>query len=176
VPSDHKEQLEKVYSEIYEQIFKKKPDVMYHLNLLLNPAEALKRGVPVYRTDQRPGEFILTFPKAYHAGFSHGFNCAEAVNIVSMDWLRYYREAVHDYAVKGFYKKVSFSLDWMVAKVIENLDRSSYDAKSLYTIASEWSSLVDKEMAERRRLDNVYGENIQVQLFENKKVFYSLIK
>lgn len=36
--------------------------------------------VPVYRLLQRPGEFVLTFPKAYHAGFSYGFNRGEAVN------------------------------------------------------------------------------------------------
>ena len=28
-----------------------------------------------------PGEMILTLGGTYHAGFSHGLNCSEAVNI-----------------------------------------------------------------------------------------------
>ena len=29
---------------------------------------------------QKPGEFVVTWPRAYHAGFSHGHNVGEAVN------------------------------------------------------------------------------------------------
>ena len=36
--------------------------------------------VPVCRLQQHPGQFVVTFPKAYHGGFSYGFNCGEAVN------------------------------------------------------------------------------------------------
>lgn len=32
------------------------------------------------RLQQHPGQFVVTFPKAYHGGFSYGFNCGEAVN------------------------------------------------------------------------------------------------
>ena len=32
------------------------------------------------RLQQLPGQFVVTFPKAYHGGFSYGFNCGEAVN------------------------------------------------------------------------------------------------
>ena len=49
------------------------------LSLLLCPQ--------VVRTDQRAGEFVVTFPRAYHAGFNQGFNFAEAVNFSLADWV-----------------------------------------------------------------------------------------
>jgi histone demethylase JARID1 len=67
-------------------VFAEKPDVLYHLTLMLSPAEAKKNGVKVYRTEQKPGEFIIVFPNTYHAGFSHGFNCGEALNIIDTEW------------------------------------------------------------------------------------------
>ena len=55
-------------------------------------------GVKVVHTVQHEGEFIVTFPKAYHSGFSLGWNAAEAANFAVMDWLPYGFEAVESYA------------------------------------------------------------------------------
>ena len=38
----------------------------------MNPNVLQAHGIPVFRTDQSAGEFIVTFPRAYHAGFNQG--------------------------------------------------------------------------------------------------------
>ncbi|CAL0329335.1 unnamed protein product [Lupinus luteus] len=58
----------------------------------------LKHDVPVYKAVQKPGEFVITFPRSYHAGFSHGFNCGEAVNFAIGDWFPLGAEASKRYA------------------------------------------------------------------------------
>ncbi|KAJ8538734.1 hypothetical protein K7X08_030030 [Anisodus acutangulus] len=61
-------------------------DVLLQKTTLFPPNILSEHDVPVYKAVQKPGEFIVTFPRAYHAGFSHGFNCGEAVNFATGDW------------------------------------------------------------------------------------------
>ncbi|TDL21606.1 JmjC-domain-containing protein [Rickenella mellea] len=42
---------------------------------------------------QHAGEFVVTFPRGYHAGFNLGFNCAESVNFALESWLEVGRKA-----------------------------------------------------------------------------------
>ncbi|XP_014490893.1 lysine-specific demethylase JMJ706-like [Vigna radiata var. radiata] len=63
------------------------------------PNVMLQHDVDVYKAVQKPGEFIITFPRAYHAGFSHGFNCGEAVNFATDDWFPFGAAASRRYAV-----------------------------------------------------------------------------
>ncbi|XP_021305628.1 lysine-specific demethylase JMJ706 isoform X2 [Sorghum bicolor] len=61
-------------------------DVLLGKTTMFPPNVLLDHNVPVYKAVQRPGEFVITFPRSYHAGFSHGFNCGEAVNFAIGDW------------------------------------------------------------------------------------------
>ncbi|KAL3652023.1 hypothetical protein CASFOL_001704 [Castilleja foliolosa] len=61
-------------------------DVLLGKTTLFPPNILLKHNVPVYKAVQKPGEYVITFPRSYHAGFSHGFNCGEAVNFAIGDW------------------------------------------------------------------------------------------
>jgi len=54
------------------------------------------RDAQVVRTDQCAGEFIVTAPRAFHAGFNQGYNFAEAVNFCPADWVRIKAETNHD--------------------------------------------------------------------------------
>ncbi|CAM6081561.1 unnamed protein product [Calypogeia fissa] len=61
-------------------------DLLIGKTTMFSPKLLIEHGVPTYRAIQSPGEFIITFPRAYHSGFSHGFNCTEAVNFTMGDW------------------------------------------------------------------------------------------
>lgn len=69
------------------ELFDQQQDLMFQLVTLMSPGRLKKHGVRVYAADQRPNEFIITFPRGYHSGFNHGFNFNEAVNFALPDWL-----------------------------------------------------------------------------------------
>ncbi|TYI18047.1 hypothetical protein ES332_A07G063500v1 [Gossypium tomentosum] len=60
---------------------------------VMSPEVFLHAGIPCCRLVQNAGEFVVTFPRAYHSGFSHGFNFGEAANIATPEWLRVARDA-----------------------------------------------------------------------------------
>ncbi|OAY47893.1 lysine-specific demethylase REF6 [Manihot esculenta] len=60
---------------------------------VMSPEVFVSAGVPCCRLVQNAGEFVVTFPRAYHSGFSHGFNCGEAANIATPEWLRVAKDA-----------------------------------------------------------------------------------
>ncbi|KAL4442296.1 hypothetical protein ABPG74_005637 [Tetrahymena malaccensis] len=178
IPPEYKYKFEEVYKKTYPHIFKKKPDVLFHINLMLSPAVALENGIPVYRTEQKPGEFIFTFPKTYHAGFSHGFNCGEAVNVITFDWFQNYQEAVQYYQTikhptKNFFKSASFAVEWLISQVIMNMESSKFDLPTLVKIKEEWSRIVSAEKQKRKNIIAKYGEdNLKICEFSNKKERY----
>ncbi|KAF9671659.1 hypothetical protein SADUNF_Sadunf12G0070600 [Salix dunnii] len=60
---------------------------------VMSPEVFVSAGVPCCRLVQNAGEFVVTFPRAYHSGFSHGFNCGEAANIATPEWLTVAKDA-----------------------------------------------------------------------------------
>uniref|UniRef100_A0A670JLC7 [histone H3]-trimethyl-L-lysine(4) demethylase n=1 Tax=Podarcis muralis TaxID=64176 RepID=A0A670JLC7_PODMU len=97
VPSHAAEQLEEVMRELAPELFENQPDLLHQLVTIMNPNVLMEHGVPVYRTNQCAGEFVVTFPRAYHSGFNQGYNFAEAVNFCTADWLPIGRQCVSHY-------------------------------------------------------------------------------
>lgn len=95
----------------------------------LSPSIVKFEGVPVYRCVQNPGEFVLTFPRAYHSGFNCGFNCAEAVNVAPVDWLPHGQNAIELYREQG--RKTSISHDKLLLGAAREAVRANWELNLL---------------------------------------------
>ena len=84
--------------------------------LTQRPVQRMLDNSPFSRPPaQEPGEFVVTFPGAYHGGFSTGLNCGEAVNFAPADWLRFGAAAAERY--RAFRKPSLLSYEWLLLKV-----------------------------------------------------------
>uniref|UniRef100_A0A1B6DAW0 [histone H3]-trimethyl-L-lysine(4) demethylase n=1 Tax=Clastoptera arizonana TaxID=38151 RepID=A0A1B6DAW0_9HEMI len=123
VPGANAENFETAMKSAAPELFESQPDLLHQLVTIMNPNVLMNSGVPVYRTDQHAGEFVVTFPRAYHAGFNQGYNFAEAVNFAPSDWLTMGRECISHYS--KLHRFCVFSHDELVCKMAvkaESLD------------------------------------------------------
>ncbi|KAK5164509.1 uncharacterized protein LTR77_009715 [Saxophila tyrrhenica] len=86
IPAEDTEKFEHAMRQEIPELFETQPDLLFQLVTLAKPDKLRAAGVRVFALDQRAGQFVITFPQAYHAGFNHGFNFNEAVNFAPQDW------------------------------------------------------------------------------------------
>jgi hypothetical protein len=139
--------------------------------------------VPVYRCVQNPGDFILTFPRAYHSGFNCGFNCAEAVNVAPVDWLPHGHIAIELYREQG--RKTSVSHDKLLLGAAREAVRAQWEITLLKKNTSDnlkWKDVCGKDglLAKAFKVnfvspyntverDNVYGIMLTILIGESLK-------
>jgi hypothetical protein len=82
VPASHKASFDSYVKEKY-CINSHKQTLLDRITFMIDPIELMKAGIPVYKTYQRPRDYICTFFQAYHCGFSQGYNIGEAVNFLT---------------------------------------------------------------------------------------------
>ncbi|KAF9466696.1 JmjC domain, hydroxylase-domain-containing protein [Collybia nuda] len=69
------------------------PQFLRHKSFLASPTLLAQSACRPNHLVQHSGEFVITFPRGYHAGFNLGFNCAESVNFALDSWLELGRNA-----------------------------------------------------------------------------------
>lgn len=142
ISPEHREKFEKVAGKKFRQLKKEDPNFLFNINSMISPDYLTKHGVPVTKTHQKPGEFILTFPGGYHAGFSLGFNAAEAVNFTAPTWLDWADKAMKIY-MKSREKVPVIPMQWLILET---------DYKLPKQVAKE----VRNELASRRKVREEY--------------------
>jgi|EP01047_Picozoa_sp_COSAG01_P028778 hypothetical protein len=87
VPPRHANRVESFAQGTLPAHARQCPQFLRHKTTMIAPSRFLAESIPVTHTVQEAGQFVITFPRGYHWGFNQGFNCAEAVNFATEDWL-----------------------------------------------------------------------------------------
>uniref|UniRef100_A0AAY4B6Z7 [histone H3]-trimethyl-L-lysine(9) demethylase n=1 Tax=Denticeps clupeoides TaxID=299321 RepID=A0AAY4B6Z7_9TELE len=113
VPPEHGKRLERLAKGFFPGSAQSCEAFLRHKMTLISPSILKKYGIPFEKVTQEAGEFIVTFPYAYHAGFNHGFNCAESTNFATQRWIDYGKQATLCSCRKDM---VKISMDLFVRK------------------------------------------------------------
>lgn len=113
IPSESRLRFESTAAAYFTEDERKCKEYLRHKTYILAPGRLKEGGLSFTMAVQKAGEFIVTFPGAYHAGFNHGtlawfdvvsvvqyllllsflylldegFNIAEATNFVTERWI-----------------------------------------------------------------------------------------
>ncbi|KAM9221761.1 LOW QUALITY PROTEIN: lysine-specific demethylase 4D-like [Dugong dugon] len=111
VPPEHGRRLERLARALFPGSAPACEAFLRHKVALISPTVLRENGIPFSRITQEAGEFMVTFPFGYHAGFNHGFNCAEAINFATPRWVDYGKVASQCSCGEA---RVTFSMDAFV--------------------------------------------------------------
>uniref|UniRef100_A0A8C4UDR3 [histone H3]-trimethyl-L-lysine(9) demethylase n=1 Tax=Falco tinnunculus TaxID=100819 RepID=A0A8C4UDR3_FALTI len=94
IPPEHGKRLERLAKGFFPGSAQSCEAFLRHKMTLISPSILKKYGIPFDKVTQEAGEFMITFPYSYHAGFNHGFNCAESTNFATLRWIEYGKQSV----------------------------------------------------------------------------------
>ncbi|XP_069693613.1 uncharacterized protein [Periplaneta americana] len=93
IPPEHGRRFERLANGFFPEASKICPAFLRHKMSLISPQVMKKYSIPFNKITQEAGEIMITFPYGYHAGFNHGFNCAESTNFATPRWVEYGKRA-----------------------------------------------------------------------------------
>mmetsp|Transcript_18820 Transcript_18820/g.59145 ORF Transcript_18820/g.59145 Transcript_18820/m.59145 type:complete len:529 (-) Transcript_18820:78-1664(-) len=150
VPGSHAAAFESVVRRFYKQRLLEVPDLLHHMNTMFSPSKLKALEVPVYQATQKAGSFVVTFPRAFHSGFSYGFNLGEAVNFAPPSWIDHAKVASERYRRVGRLAVVSH--DRLVFTLASLVDDFSDKFEECDLLRKELDRLCKEEFNLRPRL------------------------
>ncbi|XP_042637653.1 lysine-specific demethylase 4C, partial [Orycteropus afer afer] len=131
IPPEHGKRLERLAQGFFPSSSQGCEAFLRHKMTLISPSVLRKYGIPFDKITQEAGEFMITFPYGYHAGFNHGFNCAESTNFATVRWIDYGKVAKLCTCRKDM---VKISMDIFVKKFQPDRYQLWKQGKDIYTI------------------------------------------
>uniref|UniRef100_A0A4W3K7F9 [histone H3]-trimethyl-L-lysine(9) demethylase n=1 Tax=Callorhinchus milii TaxID=7868 RepID=A0A4W3K7F9_CALMI len=181
IPPEHGKRLERLAKGFFPGSSQGCDAFLRHKMTLISPSILKKYSIPFDRVTQEAGEFMITFPYGYHAGFNHGFNCAESTNFATLRWIDYGKMATQCTCRKDM---VKISMDvfvqflqpdryelWKSGKDIVNIDHTKPTALT----SPQMDDWLERKASLRAKSIRRYIFNEAVKLFPiiaNKVVLF----
>lgn len=150
IPGEFAEAFEKATRDEVPELFDKQPDILFQRATMISPEILTSKKIPVYAIDQHPGQFVMTFPKCYHAGFNHGFNYNEAVNYAPPDWVPFGEECMLSYKIQK--RAPLFSHDRLLISIAKN----NLDSETANWLLPHLKKLKNQESQDQERIKDLY--------------------
>jgi jumonji domain-containing protein 2 len=103
VPPEHGHRLERLAKGFFPGDAMSCSSFFRHKSTLISPSILYQYSIPVNKVTQEAGQFMITFPYAYHCGFNHGYNCAESTNFALERWIEFGVKASKVYCLVSHY-------------------------------------------------------------------------
>ncbi|ODQ63127.1 JmjC-domain-containing protein, partial [Nadsonia fulvescens var. elongata DSM 6958] len=87
VPPAYAGPFQNLMKENFPIDYKNCHEFLRHKTFHASPAYLRSHQIPVNKLVHYQGEFVITFPYAYHSGYNYGYNVAESVNFTTEDWI-----------------------------------------------------------------------------------------
>lgn len=133
----------------------KKKRVLYNQEYVITPEMLTERGIEYTTTIQKPGEFIIKYPKVFSFAISFGFNLSEEVNFATKSWLDYAQEGEDWLKKQGLLPNMLvFRLLINLAQLYESINKESVPfSGAVYEKALEvYDDLLAKELELRSQI------------------------
>ncbi|XP_062843618.1 lysine-specific demethylase 4A isoform X2 [Trichomycterus rosablanca] len=179
VPPEHGKRLERLAKGFFPGSSQNCEAFLRHKMTLISPSILKKYGIPFEKITQEAGEFMITFPYGYHAGFNHGFNCAESTNFATKRWIDYGKQAIlcscrkdmvkisMDVFVKKFQPE-RYEL-WLAGKDNAPIDHAKPTPEAAEFTGGERGDLSRKDLCTQSTNDDAHRKSVAKQRIGTKR-------
>ncbi|XP_077439643.1 lysine-specific demethylase 4B [Vanacampus margaritifer] len=172
IPPEHGKRLERLAQGFFPGSSQGCDAFLRHKMTLISPSILKKYSIPFDRVTQNEGEFMITFPYGYHAGFNHGFNCAESTNFATLRWVDYGKTATQCTCRKDM---VKISMDVFVRCLQPDRYELWKQGKDILTLDhSRITELSSPELERWREHRVTYRANLLRRAMQKMKQFRRL--
>lgn len=150
IPDEHNNNFREALSKMVPRYCKNKTIWLPSDTAMVPPELLVSNGVPLCKTVQEPGQFIIVFPKAFTSSICTGYVVSESVYFAQPSWLETAEQVFKD--IQDSCEPSIFSFERLLFNII-NDTRSHIDI--LKQILPSVIKIREMELDYRKQLENV---------------------